>query len=61
MSRRSRVLHHWTTAPGVAPTAHRDTARLAVGSAVLAVRRAEAELFAMFSDTDVIEAVRRRS
>lgn len=28
--------------------------------AVLAVRRAEAELFAMFTDADVIEAVRRR-
>ncbi|MGW4757936.1 hypothetical protein [Streptomyces chartreusis] len=34
--------------------------RLAVGSAVLAVRRAEAELFAMFTDADVIEAVLRR-
>ncbi|MEU1259369.1 hypothetical protein ACWCQP_42445 [Streptomyces chartreusis] len=38
----------------------RDTARVEVGSAVLAVRRAEAELFAMFSEADVIEAVRRR-
>ncbi|MFF8612219.1 hypothetical protein [Streptomyces sp. NPDC015350] len=28
--------------------------------AVPAVRRAEAELFAMFTDADVIEAVRRR-
>ncbi|MGW1411042.1 hypothetical protein [Streptomyces sp. NPDC002403] len=28
--------------------------------AVLAVRRAEAELFAMFTDADVIEAVRWR-
>ncbi len=28
--------------------------------AVLAVRRAEAELFAMFIDADVIKAVRRR-
>ncbi|MFD0337270.1 hypothetical protein ACFVH0_00995 [Streptomyces sp. NPDC127117] len=28
--------------------------------AVLSVRRAEAKLFAMFTDADVIEAVRRR-
>lgn len=26
----------------------------------VAVRRAEAELFAMFTDTDVVKAVRRR-
>ncbi|MFD9539301.1 hypothetical protein [Streptomyces sp. NPDC060022] len=31
-----------------------------LSESVLAVRRAEAELFAMFTDADVIGAVRRR-
>lgn len=38
----------------------REALRPGLCEAVLAVRRAEAEPFAMFTDADVIEAVRGR-